>query len=166
MVKSEGDREVYVGVTGLCLAALKTPPSSCPAEAGRRSQSDAPSSELLESRRELFSYLLTLMRSAHAEHAGLLPAIDVAAQEHLAWVLDALFYLLQVCASHMTCTASHVTLVIGHVTRVVGHVTHVVGYVTLVSGHMLPVTRPCELATYMTRAVTGHMNRLCIFASC
>jgi len=44
----------------------------------------------------MFSYVLTLLRGQHQEHGGVLPAIDVAGMEHLAWCVDALFYLLQV----------------------------------------------------------------------
>ena len=54
------------------------------------------STEILESRRDFLSYLLTLMRRWHREHGGTLPAIDVAALEHLAWCLDGVMYLLQV----------------------------------------------------------------------
>ena len=52
--------------------------------------------EILESRKEMFSYILTLLRGQFGEHGHTLPAIDVAGMEHLAWVFDALFYLLQV----------------------------------------------------------------------
>ena len=52
--------------------------------------------ESLEGRKAMFSYVLTLLRGQHQEQGGVLPAIDVAGLEHLAWCVDALFYLLQV----------------------------------------------------------------------
>ncbi|CAI8024034.1 E3 ubiquitin-protein ligase UBR5 [Geodia barretti] len=52
-------------------------------------------SDALEGRRETFSYLLTILREAGPETSGLIPAIDVAGMEHLAWTLDALHYLLE-----------------------------------------------------------------------
>lgn len=39
--------------------------------------------------------MLTLMRGQFQEHAGILPAVDMASMEHLAWCFDALIYLLQ-----------------------------------------------------------------------
>lgn len=53
----------------------------------------------MEGRRETFSYLLTLLRGG-AEATGLIPAIDIAGMEHLAWSLDALHFLLEVCLPH------------------------------------------------------------------
>lgn len=55
-----------------------------------------PTSESLEGRKAMFSYILTLLRGQYQEHGGVMPAIDVAGMEHLAWCMDALFYLLQV----------------------------------------------------------------------
>ena len=52
--------------------------------------------EALEGRKEAFSYLLSLLRSQPDEACGVLPAIDIAGMEHLAWSLDALHYLLEV----------------------------------------------------------------------
>ena len=54
-----------------------------------------PSSDVLQSRRDLFGYMLTLMRGQTQEHGGILPALDMASMEHLAWCFDALIYLLQ-----------------------------------------------------------------------
>lgn len=53
------------------------------------------SSEALQSRKDLFAYVLTLLRGQFQEHGGVLPAVDMANMEHLAWCFDALFYLLQ-----------------------------------------------------------------------
>lgn len=53
------------------------------------------SSEVLQSRKDLFSYILTLLRGQFQEHGGVLPAVDMGGMEHLAWTFDALFYLLQ-----------------------------------------------------------------------
>lgn len=39
---------------------------------------------------------MTLLRGGGTESQGLIPAIDVAGMEHLAWTLDALHYLLEV----------------------------------------------------------------------
>ena len=69
---------------------------SSPSGHGRSKAGDAGSSDALEGRREAFSYLLTLLRQGGGEGAGLVPAIDVAGMEHLAWTLDALLYLLEV----------------------------------------------------------------------
>ena len=49
-----------------------------------------------ENRKEFFSYMLTLFRGQFGEHGGRLPAVDVTGMEHLAWTLDALYYMLQV----------------------------------------------------------------------
>ena len=54
------------------------------------------SSEALDSRKQFMSFVLTMMRGHHMEHGGALPAIDVAALEHLAWTFDGLHYLLWV----------------------------------------------------------------------
>lgn len=40
--------------------------------------------------------MLTLFRGQFGEHGGRLPAVDVTGMEHLAWTLDALYYMLQV----------------------------------------------------------------------
>lgn len=53
------------------------------------------SSEVQQSRKDLFAYVLTLLRGQFQEHGGVLPAIDMGGMEHLAWCFDALFYLLQ-----------------------------------------------------------------------
>lgn len=53
------------------------------------------SSEVLQSRKDLFAYVLTLLRGQFLEHGGVLPAVDMGGMEHLAWCFDALFYLLQ-----------------------------------------------------------------------
>ena len=66
---------------------IRTPP--------HKTEASSSSSEVLQSRRDLFGYMLTLMRGQFQEHAGLLPAVDVASMEHLAWCYDALMYLLQ-----------------------------------------------------------------------
>lgn len=58
-----------------------------------------PTSDSLEGRKAMFSYILTLLRGQYQEHGGAMPAIDVAGMEHLAWCMDSLFYLLQVSAS-------------------------------------------------------------------
>ena len=55
-------------------------------------------SESLESRKQFFAYILTLLRGQFCEMEGMLPAVDVTNMEHLAWTFDALFYLLQVCS--------------------------------------------------------------------
>lgn len=60
------------------------------------------SSETLDGRRETFSYLLTLMRGAGPVSSGIVPAIDISGMEHLAWTLDALHYLLEVCTLQLT----------------------------------------------------------------
>ena len=52
-------------------------------------------SEVLQSRKDLFAYVLTLLRGQFQEHGGVLPAVDMGGMEHLAWCFDALFYLLQ-----------------------------------------------------------------------
>ena len=57
----------------------------------------------MEGRRETFSYLLTLLREGGAQASGLIPAIDIAGMEHLAWTLDALHYLLEVTVIHVQC---------------------------------------------------------------
>ena len=62
---------------------------------GKAGEGGAGSDEL-EGRRETFSYLLTILREAGPETSGLIPAVDVAGIEHLAWTLDALHYLLEV----------------------------------------------------------------------
>ena len=82
-------------------------PHASPADHGRGKVGDAGSSDALEGRREAFSYLLTLLREGGAEASGLIPAIDVAGMEHLAWTLDALHYLLEVCPLHCTCPLPH-----------------------------------------------------------
>lgn len=43
----------------------------------------------------MFGYMLTLMRGQFQEHGGVLPAVDMASMEHLAWCFDSLVYLLQ-----------------------------------------------------------------------
>ena len=53
------------------------------------------SSEVVQSRKDLFAYTLTLLRGQFQEHGGILPAVDMGSMEHLAWCFDALFYLLQ-----------------------------------------------------------------------
>ncbi len=52
-------------------------------------------SDLLQSRKDMFGYVLTLLRGQYEEHGGVLPALDMGAMEHLAWCFNALFYLLQ-----------------------------------------------------------------------
>ena len=39
--------------------------------------------------------MLTLLRGQFQEHGGVLPAVDMASMEHLAWCFDSLIYLLQ-----------------------------------------------------------------------
>ena len=51
----------------------------------------------MESRKQFFAYILTLLRGQFCEMEGMLPAVDVTSVEHLAWTFDSLFYLLQVC---------------------------------------------------------------------
>ena len=53
-------------------------------------------SEGRERRKEVFSYILTLYKGRFGEHGGCLPTLDVAGMEHVAWVFDSLYYLLQV----------------------------------------------------------------------
>ena len=65
------------------------------------------SSDALEGRRETFSYLLTLLREGGPEAGGLIPSIDVAGMEHLAWGLDALHYLLEVSLPLSLSSLSH-----------------------------------------------------------
>lgn len=65
---------------------------------------DSGASDALEGRREAFSYLLTLLRGGGSEAQGLIPAIDVAGMEHLAWTLDALHYLLEVWSPVSPCS--------------------------------------------------------------
>ena len=50
----------------------------------------------MESRKQFFAYILTLLRGQFCEMEGMLPAVDVTSMEHLAWTFDSLFYLLQV----------------------------------------------------------------------
>ena len=57
----------------------------------------------MESRKNFFAYVLTLLRGQFCEMEGMLPAIDVTSMEHLAWTFDALFYLLQVQILICTC---------------------------------------------------------------
>ena len=89
----------HCGVLGLysipllCVGPYSIP-LSLPPDHGRGNTED-PSSDALEGRKEAFSYLLTLFRGT-GEGGGVLPAIDVAGKEHLAWTLDALHYLLEV----------------------------------------------------------------------
>ena len=62
--------------------------------------------EILESRKEFLSYALSLLRTDHQEHGGVLPSLDLSALEHLAWALDALYFLLKVCRS-VRCTTEY-----------------------------------------------------------
>ena len=48
----------------------------------------------LENRRGFLNYMLSLMRAESSEHGGILPGLDIARLEHVAWVLDSLIYLL------------------------------------------------------------------------
>ena len=77
------------------------------ADHGRGKAGEGVTSDTLEGRKETLSYLLTLMRGVGPEWAGLLPAMDVAGMEHLAWTLDALHYLLEVTSHTHTLTPSH-----------------------------------------------------------
>ncbi len=61
-------------------------------------------SESREHRKEAFSYMLTLFKGGCGEHGGRVPSLDVGGMEHLAFTLDSLYHLLQVC-SH-ACTGS------------------------------------------------------------
>ncbi len=53
-------------------------------------------SDILESRKDFLAYILSLLRASHHEHGGVLPSLDLSAVEHLAWALDALYFLLKV----------------------------------------------------------------------
>ncbi|XP_066269411.1 E3 ubiquitin-protein ligase UBR5-like [Branchiostoma lanceolatum] len=46
-------------------------------------------------RRDFMTYALSLMRSHHDEHSGILPVLDVSALKHVAYVLDALVYYMK-----------------------------------------------------------------------
>ena len=48
----------------------------------------------IENRRGFLNYMLSLMRAESNEHGGALPGLDVSRLEHVAWVMDALVYLL------------------------------------------------------------------------
>ena len=47
-----------------------------------------------ESRRGFLNYMLSLMRGETNEHGGALPGLDVGRLEYVAWVMDALMYVL------------------------------------------------------------------------
>ena len=79
----------------LFLTSRSLPPSPLPPAHGRGKIGETGSCDALEGRRETLSYLLSLLREGGPETAGLIPAIDVAGMEHLAWTLDALHYLLE-----------------------------------------------------------------------
>lgn len=76
------------------IATPLTPPSPLQLVRTPPHKADS-SSEVLLSRKDLFAYVLTLLRGQFQEHGGVLPAVDMGGMEHLAWTFDALFYLLQ-----------------------------------------------------------------------
>ncbi|XP_066902270.1 E3 ubiquitin-protein ligase hyd isoform X4 [Halyomorpha halys] len=94
------------------------PPTSTPRQAGASSSSSAPAARIVErftsnsdssrpprdrdgqvdahsARRELLMYCLSLMRCHNSEHADSLPVLDVSSLRHIAYVFDALIYLLR-----------------------------------------------------------------------
>lgn len=66
-------------------------PSTHLSTTGSSRSSDSPG---LESRRSFLSYILSLTRAETNEHGGILPGLDIARMEHVAWVLESLIYLL------------------------------------------------------------------------
>lgn len=50
---------------------------------------------VFSARREFLSYCLSLMRAHNAEHRDSLPVLDVSSLRHVAYVLDALIYLMR-----------------------------------------------------------------------
>lgn len=71
------------------IAENKPGTSSSATASGSKSESAG-----TESRRGFLSYMLSLMRSESSEHGGSLPGLDVSRLEYVAWVMDALMYIL------------------------------------------------------------------------
>ncbi|KAK9512923.1 hypothetical protein O3M35_001231 [Rhynocoris fuscipes] len=64
-------------------------------DSSRPSRDRDGSNEGQSARRELLMYCLSLMRCHNSEHADSLPVLDVSSLRHIAYVFDALIYLLR-----------------------------------------------------------------------
>lgn len=59
--------------------------------------------QVIQSRRDLMSYTLSLLRTSSNEHRDSLPYIDLAALKHVAYAFDGLMFFLRVSMSSKQC---------------------------------------------------------------